>query len=138
MHTAAWVPHPDFCHMWPLSHWNQSLVQISRGGVSVPHSFVSSPAAAERASGGGASVIHSTFLPASQRAAWEIQWGCPLSLPERSCLPSAPASPPARASLPLPSSLRKVAQSSCRWPFLPAHSHSFSPAEQEIHPSVLP
>lgn len=92
-------PRPGFCHMWPLSNRNLTLVQMSRDAVSVPHAFVSSSAAAERASGGGASVIHSTFLPASPRAAWEIQWGCPLLLPEPILLlPLSP--PPEPASLP--------------------------------------
>jgi hypothetical protein len=68
-------PCPGFCHMWPLSNRNRSLGQVNRDSASVSHS----PAAAERVLGGGASVMYSTFLPASQRAAWEIQWGCPLT-----------------------------------------------------------
>lgn len=64
--------------------------------VSLSHAFMSSPAAAERALGGGAGVIHSAFLHAFQRAAWEIEWGCHSQL----------------SSLPLRSS--EVAQSSCR------------------------
>lgn len=125
--------------MWPLSNGSQSLVQISRDSVSVPHTFVSSPVAAERASGGGASVTHSAFLPASQRAAWETRWGCPLSLPApiRSAAPSAPASPSCRSLPPsLPPSERLLSPPA-GGSVPPLQAHAFFPAEQAVHPSVL-
>lgn len=127
------------CPVWLLGNREQSWVRISRDGVSVPHTFVSSPAAAERASGGGAGVRHSAFLPAAQRAAWEVQGGCPVSQPEPiPSAPSEPASPPVFLPLSFPPALRKVTQSSCRWPCPSCSLSPLLPVEQALHSSILP
>ena len=126
------------CSVWLLGNREQSWVRIGRDGVSVPHTFVSSPAAVERALGGGAGVRHSAFLPAAQRAAWEVQGGCPVSQPEP--IPAAssePASPPVFLALSFPPALRKVTQS-CRWPCPFCTLSHLLPVQQALHFSILP
>lgn len=127
------------CPVWLLGNREQSWVRISRDGVSVPHTFVSSPAAAERASGGGAGVRHSAFLPAAQRAAREVQGGCPVSQPEPiPAAPSEPASPLVFLALSFPPALRKVTQSSCRWPCPSCPLSPLLPVEQALPSSIPP
>lgn len=126
------------CSVWLLGNREQSWVRIGGDGVSVPHTFVSSPAAVERALGGGAGVRHSAFLPAAQRAAWEVQGGCPVSQPEP--IPAAssePASPPVFLALSFPPALRKVTQS-CRWPCPFCTLSHLLPVQQALHFSILP
>ena len=126
------------CSVWLLGNREQSWVRISGDGVSVPHTFVSSPAAVERASGGGAGVKQSAFLPAAQRAAWEVQGGCPVSQPEP--IPAAssePASPPVFLALSFHPALRKVTQS-CRWPCPFCTLSHLLPVQQTLHFSILP
>lgn len=78
--------------------------------------------------------MHSTFLPASQRAAWEVQWGCPLPLPDRSCCSLCPD----LLLLPEPASLPRSLGPPAGGPAPPVRSHAFFPAEPAVHPSVLP
>lgn len=56
------TPCPGFCL---TSQLLEPQLPASRDYVSVSHPFVSNAAASERGSGGGANVIHSTFLPSS-------------------------------------------------------------------------
>lgn len=97
------APWPGFCL---TSQLLEPQFPASRDYVSVSHPFVSNAAASERGSGGGANVIHSTFLPSSTKQPRNTVGLPSLCLnraePQAPSVPAFPSCHSWLSSLPLP------------------------------------